>query len=118
MNGEGAAVVVLVTAPDAGVAARIARALVEERLVACASLLPGLRSIYRWEGRIADEAETLLFIKTRRDRFSALAARVKALHPYQVPEIVALPVVAGFEPYLRWLEAETTPVPANADAKT
>ena len=99
--------VVLVTAPDAETGARIARTLVEERLIACANLVPGIRSIYRWEGQVADEAEVLLVLKTRASRCAAVAARVKALHPYALPEVVALPVVAGSEPYLDWVLAES-----------
>jgi periplasmic divalent cation tolerance protein len=99
--------VVFVTAPDAETGARIARALVEERLIACANLVPGIRSIYRWEGQIADESEVLLVLKTRASRLSALAARVKALHPYALPEVVALPVVDGSEAYLDWVLAES-----------
>jgi len=99
--------VVLVTAPDAETAARIARALVEERLIACANLVPGIRSIYRWQGQVADEPEVLLVLKTRESACSAVAARVKALHPYALPEVVALPVVAGSEAYLDWVLAES-----------
>ena len=99
--------VVLVTAPDAETGARIARTLVEEQLIACANLVPGIRSIYRWEGRVADEAEVLLVLKTRASACAALAARVKALHPYELPEVVALPVVAGSEAYLDWVIAES-----------
>ena len=99
--------VVLVTAPDAETGAGIARALVEEHLIACANLVPGIRSIYRWEGQIADEPEVLLVLKTRASRLSALAARVKALHPYALPEVVALPVVDGSEAYLDWVLAES-----------
>lgn len=101
------ALVVLVTAPTADRAAEIARAVVEERLAACGNVLPGLRSIYRWEGKIEDEAEALLVLKTTRDRFEALRARILALHPYQVPEVIALPVEAGSAPYLAWVLAET-----------
>jgi periplasmic divalent cation tolerance protein len=97
--------VLLVTAPDAETGARIARALVEEGLIACANLVPGIRSIYRWEGRVADEAEVLLVLKTRADRCAAVAARVKALHPYALPEVVALPVVDGSDAYLDWVVA-------------
>ena len=97
--------VVLVTAPDAETAARIARALVEEHLIACANVIPGIRSIYRWEGEVADEPEVLLVLKTRASRFAAVAARVKALHPYALPEVVALPVVDGSEAYLDWVLA-------------
>jgi periplasmic divalent cation tolerance protein len=99
--------VVLVTAPTADRAAEIARAVVEERLAACGNVVPGLRSIYRWEGKIEDEAEALLVLKTTRDRFEALRARILALHPYQVPEVIALPVEAGSAPYLAWVFAET-----------
>jgi periplasmic divalent cation tolerance protein len=100
--------VVLVTAPSAERAAEIARALVEERLAACGNVVPGLRSIYRWEGKIEDEPEALLVLKTTRGRFDALRARVLALHPYQVPEVLALPVEAGSAPYLAWIAAETS----------
>ena len=100
--------VVLVTAPDADTAARIARALVEEGLIACANLVPGIRSIYRWQGRVADEAEVLLVLKTRAGCCGAVAARVKALHPYELPEVVALPVVDGSEAYLDWVVAESS----------
>lgn len=100
-------VVVLVTAPSAEVAADIARALVEERLAACGNVVPSVRSIYRWEGKVLDEAEALLVLKTTRARFPALRDRVLALHPYQVPEVLALPVEAGSESYLAWVGEET-----------
>ncbi len=96
-------IVVLVTMPSAEKAAVIARALVEERLAACASIVPGLRSIYRWEGRVQDDAEALLVIKTVRARFEELRARVVALHEYACPEVIALDIVDGHEPYLRWI---------------
>ena len=99
--------VVFVTAPDAETAAKIARALVEERLIACANIVPGVRLIYRWEGKVADDAEVLLVLKTRASRCEALAARVKALHPYALPEVVALPVVDGSQAYLDWVLAES-----------
>ena len=101
------ALVVLVTAPTPERAAEIARALVEERLAACGNVVPGLRSIYRWEGKVEDEPEALLVLKTTRARFEALRARVLALHPYQVPEVIALPVEAGSAPYLAWIAGET-----------
>jgi len=106
-RGSGAAVV-LVTAPDRRAARRLARALVDERLVACANVLPGLRSIYRWKGKVRDDAEVLLLLKTRRALFPRLAARVKELHPYSSPEVLALPLAAGNRPYLAWLRAETS----------
>jgi periplasmic divalent cation tolerance protein len=101
------ALVVLVTAPTPERAAEIARALVEERLAACGNVVPAIRSIYRWEGRVQDDQEALLVLKTTRDRFEALRERVLALHPYQVPEVIALEVEAGSAPYLAWIAAET-----------
>jgi periplasmic divalent cation tolerance protein len=101
------ALLVLVTAPDPDRAAEIARALVEERLAACGNVLSGLRSIYRWEGKVQDDREALLLLKTTRARFEALRARVLALHPYQVPEVIALAVEAGSAPYLAWIAGET-----------
>lgn len=99
--------VALATAPDAEIAARIAHALVDERLAACANLVPQVRSIYRWQGRVEDATEVLLVIKTRADRVPALADRLRALHPHDLPELVVLPVVGGLAPYLAWIGAET-----------
>jgi periplasmic divalent cation tolerance protein len=102
------ALVVLVTAPSAQQAAELARALVEERLAACGNVLPGVRSVYRWEGSVREDAEALLVLKTTRARLEALRERVLALHPYQVPEVLALPVEAGSAAYLAWISAETS----------
>ena len=99
--------VVLVTAPDSEVAVKLARALVEAGLAACVNVVEGVRSIYRWEGEVRDEREVLLVIKTRRERSDELAARVRELHPYDVPEVLALPVVGGSRPYLDWVRAES-----------
>jgi periplasmic divalent cation tolerance protein len=101
------ALVVLVTAPTPERAAEIARALVEERLAACGNVVPAIRSIYRWEGEVHDDAETLLVLKTTRARFEALRDRVLALHPYEVPEVIALPVETGSAGYLAWIAGET-----------
>jgi periplasmic divalent cation tolerance protein len=100
------ALVVLVTAPSPEKAAELARALVAERLAACGNVVPGVRSIYRWEGEVHDDAEALLILKTTRGRFEALRDRVLALHPYDVPEVLALPVEAGSEGYLAWIGAQ------------
>ncbi len=100
------AVVVLVTAPSAEKAAELGKALVSERLAACASVVPEIRSIYWWEGKVQDEGELLIVLKTTRERFEALRQRVVELHPYQVPEVIALPVEAGSEAYLAWIEGE------------
>jgi periplasmic divalent cation tolerance protein len=101
--------VALTTAPDAEVAVRIARALVEERFAACANLVPQVRSIYRWQDRVEDDSEVLLVIKTRADRIDALAERLRALHPYELPELIVLPVEGGLAAYLDWVCAETAP---------
>jgi periplasmic divalent cation tolerance protein len=107
MNAPTEALVVLVTTPTPERAAEIARAVVEERLAACGNVVPGLRSIYRWEGKVQDDPEALLVLKTTRARFEALRDRVIALHPYQVPEVIALRVEAGSAAYLAWIAGET-----------
>jgi len=99
--------IVLITAPDDETARRIARALVEERLAACVNLVPGLHSIYRWQGAVEEADEVLLVAKTRAARVAALAARVRALHPYALPEVLALPIADGSRAYLRWVVAES-----------
>ncbi len=107
--------VVLVTAPSEAVAVPMAHALVDEKLVACVNIVPALRSIYAWDGKICDEAEVLCIAKTRRSLFSSLVERVRALHPYQVPEIVALDVANASLPYYEWLLSSTQralPVPS------
>lgn len=96
--------VVLITVPSEEVAKTIARALVEEGLAACVNLLPGLTSIYRWQGEVVEDRELLLLAKTTTHAFPRLKERVKALHPYTVPEIVALPIAEGHGPYLDWLK--------------
>lgn len=98
----------LSTCPDVETAARIARVLVEERLAACVNRLPGVVSTYRWQGEIHEDAEVLLVIKTTRERFEALRARLLELHPYELPELVALEMAEGLPAYLDWLARETT----------
>ena len=100
-------VIVYVAAGSEQESLTIAKALVEERLAACVNLLPQIRSIYRWKGEICDEPECYLIIKTRQDLFQALKDRVEALHSYEVPEIIALPVVEGLDRYLKWVHEET-----------
>jgi periplasmic divalent cation tolerance protein len=95
----------LCTCPDTESAAWIGRALVGEGLAACVTCVPGATSIYRWQGMLHEDAEVLLLIKTTAARFAALQARVLALHPYDVPEIVAVDIAAGHGPYLDWLRA-------------
>ena len=104
----GDAIVVLITAASREEADRIARRLVEDRLAACVNVVPQVRSLFVWEGKLSQEDEVLLVVKSRRSRFEQLAAAVKQLHSYSVPEIIALPVVMGSADYLRWV-SESTP---------
>jgi periplasmic divalent cation tolerance protein len=107
---ESQPLVVYCTCPDQGVAERIAETVVGERLAACANIVPGLISIYRWQGQVRRDSELLLMIKTREVVYLLLETRIRELHPYQVPEIVALPIQAGAADYLGWL-ADNTGVP-------
>jgi periplasmic divalent cation tolerance protein len=95
--------IVLTTCPDAACAERIARALVEEGLAACVNILPSMRSIYKWKGKIEDATEQLLVIKSAVARFPAICDRLRSLHPYELPEIIAVPIVEGLPEYLAWL---------------
>ncbi len=104
MKDEGARVV-LVTVPDVDVGVRLARTLLERELVACVNVVPGVRSLYRWEGEIQDDAEVLLVIKTEATVLDALCEVVVAEHPYSVPEFIALPIVAAHAPYRDWMRA-------------
>ena len=100
---------VLVTAPDARVGAELARAVVGERLAACVNVVPGVRSIYRWQGELQEEGEVLLVAKTTSERLEALTARIVALHPYEVPEVLALPEAGGSAAYRAWVADEVAP---------
>ena len=99
--------VVMITAPNDEVAESLARSLVEERLAACVSRVPGLVSVYRWQGAIERESEIQLIVKTRRSHFEALAKRVHVLHPYDVPELIAHPVTHVSVAYGEWVRAQT-----------
>lgn len=103
----------LCTCPDAAVAARIAEALVDERLAACVNVLPAVGSVYRWDGRVERAEEVLLVIKTVRARLEALTARVLELHPYELPEVIAVDIAGGLPAYLAWIADATRP---GADA--
>jgi periplasmic divalent cation tolerance protein len=100
-------IVTLCTVPDRESAERIAHTLVEEHLAACVNLVPGLTSIYRWQGKVEKEAEYLLIIKTGVSRFEVLKQRIKALHPSEMPEIIALPIIHGDAAYLNWITEST-----------
>lgn len=98
-----AAIVVFMTAPDGEEAGRLAELLVEKRLAACVQILPGMESVYRWQGRTERQREVLLLAKTTRAKFEALEREVRAVHSYETPEIVAVPIIAGSPAYLQWL---------------
>ena len=101
------ALIVLCTCPDEATAAGIATALLAAGLAACVNCVSGIRSMYRWDGQIRNDTEVLLVIKTRVARYTALEASVRAQHPYDLPEIIALPVVAGSRDYLSWIGQAT-----------
>jgi len=101
------ALLVFTTLPSADKAAELAKVVVEERLAACANLLPAIRSIYHWQGKLQDENEVLVLLKTRAEHLERLKLRILELHPYEVPEVLAVPVESGYQPYLDWLAAET-----------
>jgi periplasmic divalent cation tolerance protein len=98
---------VYITAPDKAAALTIGRALVDARLAACANVFDGMTSVYRWQGRVQEDGEAVLIAKTREDLVPALTEKVRALHSYECPCVVALPVVGGSQPFLDWIEAET-----------
>lgn len=107
MTAEGvgpAARVVLVTAPDDAVAEALVRRLVEDGVVACGNILSRITSIYRWQGRVECETESLILFKTTPDGAARLVKRVPELHPYDTPEVLVLPVEAGHRPYLKWID--------------
>jgi len=101
--------VVLTNCPDVEVADRIARTIVEQRLAACANRLAPVESVYRWQGAVERATEVPLLIKTTRERYAEIEQAIRALHPYEVPEIIAMPVSAGLASYLRWVADETQP---------
>lgn len=99
-------VLLLSTLPDAATAERLARQLVDERMIACANLLPDVRSVYRWSGAVRTEPEVLMLMKTVRARLDGVIRRVAELHPYEVPEVLAFPAEAGLRAYGAWVAAE------------
>jgi periplasmic divalent cation tolerance protein len=101
-------IVVLTTCDSEEHAEKIARHLVDQRVAACVNILPKARSIYRWNEKIEEASEWMLIIKSRRDLFAALRTEIQKLHTYEVPELIALPIVDGSEPYLAWFDAQLT----------
>lgn len=103
------AILIYVTTPSALEAKAIADAVVKDRLAACANIIPGMQSVFHWKGKIEEAQETVVIFKTRATLFQAVEARVKELHQYATPCIVALPLAAANQPYLDWIMAETKP---------
>ncbi len=108
VSSGGEALLVLITSASREEAENIARKLVEGRLAACVNIVPQVRSLFWWENKLSEEEEVLLIVKTRRSKFGALVLQVKALHSYQVPEIIALPIVEGSANYLQWITDSTS----------
>jgi periplasmic divalent cation tolerance protein len=106
------ALLVLTNLPDAASARTLAAALIEARLAACVNILAPCQSVYRWQGRVEEASEVPLLIKTTTDRYAALETAIRAQHPYELPEIVAVSIEHGLPGYLAWVAAETTPEPA------
>lgn len=104
------ALFVYITAPDRATARELGKTLVQERLAACANILDGVESLYWWRGEIQEDRESVCILKTTADGYGALEKRARELHPYEVPCIVALPLVRGHAPFLRWITEETRPM--------
>jgi len=100
-------ILVLITTGSEEEAVRVARKLLDDRLIACANLVDPIRSLYRWKGEVCDDREVLLLCKSREPLFEKICAKVKESHSYEVPEIISLPIANGFPPYLRWIGGET-----------
>jgi periplasmic divalent cation tolerance protein len=111
LEASSSARIVMTTVVSTEEGMRLGRTLVEERLAACATLVPAVESIYRWQGQIESSAETLLLLKTASDHLLALEARLHELHSYQTPEFVVLAIESGSHPYLAWLEASLRETP-------
>ena len=102
------AIVVMTTLANTDDAVKFVQTLLERRLIACGSVFPGVRSLYRWQGKVADEQEVVVLLKTRSARLETLKLAFEELHPYKVPELLSLPVTAGNAKYLEWINGETT----------
>lgn len=105
-QGEFGIILVTTNAPEEGL--NIAQALVDSRLAACVNIISGLRSVYRWKGKIWDEGELLLVIKTRMALFQQVERKIREMHSYEVPEIISIPIARGSEPYLNWVRESTS----------
>ena len=103
------ALLVLTTLPDSASARTLAALLVEQRLAACVNIMAPCRSVYRWQDKVEQAEEVPLLIKTTRERYAALEAAIRSQHPYELPEVIAVPIEQGLAAYLAWVEAETNP---------
>lgn len=112
-NGRMETLLVLTNLPDEATARALAALLVEKRLAACVNILASCRSVYRWQGKVGDAAEVPVLIKTTEPRYAELEAAIRAAHPYELPEIVAVPLARGLPDYLAWVAAETAPEPSQ-----
>ena len=106
-KSAGQILVILVTAVNQKEAVRIGKEMVNVKLAACANIIPGIQSIYRWKGKVVKSEEVLLILKSTKPRYRALEKMIKAMHAYETPEIIALPVKNGLDQYLRWVRTET-----------
>jgi len=100
-------IIILVTTSSEEEGRKIAQVLVEKRIAACVNIINDIESIYRWKGKISDEKEVLLLIKTRKKLYKSVEGEVRKLHSYEVPEIIALPIISGLKDYLYWIDSET-----------
>ena len=107
-NSAGQVLVVLVMAGNQKEAVRIGEGMVNAKLAACANIIPGIQSIYRWKGKVVKAQEVLLILKSTKPRYRALEKAIKAMHTYETPEIIALPVKEGLDQYIGWVQSETT----------
>lgn len=106
-KSAGQVLVILVTAVNQEEAVRIGKEMVNAKLAACANVIPGIQSIYRWNGKVVQEEEVLLILKSVKQRYRALEKAIKTMHTYEIPEIIALPVKEGFDRYIGWVGRET-----------
>jgi periplasmic divalent cation tolerance protein len=108
-------IVIISTADTMDLAEKVASTIVKESLAACVNIVPGIRSIYRWEGKVCDDAELLLLIKSSEDNFESVRSRIRQLHTYDTPEVIAVPIGAGDPDYLNWLHAQLKSGPTGKD---
>lgn len=102
-------IIVLITSPSEQVGERIAQVLLKDKLAACVNIIPNIKSIYAWKGEVQNDEEVLLVVKSRAELFDHLVPAVKAIHPYEIPEIIAFPLILGSQDYLDWITNETNP---------